>query len=371
MADSFERKQYLDHLRGFAVFLMLFVNVPGSWGFIYPQLKHAEGNGFHLADLVFPLFLWAVGYSLMISSSKRSEESLSDFWKRILFRSTALFLMGLFLSLFPKWDWETFRIPGVLQRIALLYFCGAVWIRYVPKQKFFPSIWILFLLVICFACLNRFFSISSDSNSISFVKEEPLVSNTLGALTDRFVFGNHLWKETKNYDPEGIFSSIPAFLTVMLGAVSFLRRKKYSDGNLFLRCRFEFLVYPVLSFAFSLIFPLNKTNWSLSFIFFTAFLSECLCSLFVVWEKFSLGSRLGFGLYGRNALLVFFLTGFVTRLSVFSKLRSYLYGNFKQLTANPEFASFLFSCMYLIAILLFCFLWEKGKNFFPRQKTNS
>ena len=57
----------LDLLRGAAVAGMILVNTPGSWAHIYPQLEHAAWNGLHLADMVFPTFLFGVGTALGLS----------------------------------------------------------------------------------------------------------------------------------------------------------------------------------------------------------------------------------------------------------------------------------------------------------------
>jgi|GEM_PF-5843891 len=91
---------------------MLVVNFPGSWGAIYPQLDHAIPFGLHLADLVFPAFLWIVGFSYSLrQTSKDLKFELSRF--------ALIAFWGLFLNLFPQMDWDNFRILGVLQRIGI------------------------------------------------------------------------------------------------------------------------------------------------------------------------------------------------------------------------------------------------------------
>ena len=67
MATGTGRLASLDVLRGLAVAGMILVVTPGDWGAAYPQLQHAEWNGWTLADMVFPTFLFSVGFGLALS----------------------------------------------------------------------------------------------------------------------------------------------------------------------------------------------------------------------------------------------------------------------------------------------------------------
>ncbi|WP_225975170.1 heparan-alpha-glucosaminide N-acetyltransferase domain-containing protein [Anseongella ginsenosidimutans] len=113
----------LDVFRGATVAAMILVNNPGDWGNVYAPLLHAHWNGCTPTDLVFPFFLFIVGVSIAyaISSRKKDPESRRGLVKKILIRTLILFGLGLFLNLFPRFDFSTVRIPGVLQRIALVY----------------------------------------------------------------------------------------------------------------------------------------------------------------------------------------------------------------------------------------------------------
>ena len=62
----------LDVFRGATVALMILVNNPGSWTYVYPPLEHAKWHGCTPTDLVFPFFLFAVG-NAMAFVFKRSE----------------------------------------------------------------------------------------------------------------------------------------------------------------------------------------------------------------------------------------------------------------------------------------------------------
>src|SRR5579864_4618084 len=106
---------------------MVLVNSPGNDAHYWP-LDHAEWNGLTPTDLVFPFFVFIVGVSLVFSLSKRLEQgaSRSALFAQVLKRTLIIFGLGLLLNGFPHYDLSSIRILGVLQRIALCYFFGAL-----------------------------------------------------------------------------------------------------------------------------------------------------------------------------------------------------------------------------------------------------
>src|SRR5688572_17342035 len=113
-----QRLLSLDLFRGLTMAAMVIVNNPGDWGNVYAPLLHAEWHGWTPTDLIFPFFLFIVGVSITLSQKSAS-------WTSILKRSAIIFALGLFLAGFPRFDLARWRIPGVLQRIALCYLVAA------------------------------------------------------------------------------------------------------------------------------------------------------------------------------------------------------------------------------------------------------
>src|SRR5690349_19189846 len=95
-----QRVLELDVLRGLAVAGMILVTSPGDWGHAYAPLKHAAWNGWTLADLVFPTFLFSVGVALGLSFPRAlaTGEARSQFWLRVARRVLALIVLGLALN---------------------------------------------------------------------------------------------------------------------------------------------------------------------------------------------------------------------------------------------------------------------------------
>ena len=123
-----QRYLALDVLRGMTVAMMILVNTPGSWSYIYPPLRHAEWHGCTPTDLVFPFFLFVVGVSMFFSFAKYGNQLDKDSLLKIGKRTLLIFAIGLFLNSFPQWsaDWSKLRILGVLQRIAIAYGIGSL-----------------------------------------------------------------------------------------------------------------------------------------------------------------------------------------------------------------------------------------------------
>ncbi len=132
-----DRLASLDVFRGITIAGIILVNNPGSWNFIYAPLRHAKWHGWTPTDLIFPFFLFIVGVSITLSFSRRINlgNVSSSFYLKILRRTILLFAVGYFLRVFPVFNFESMRIPGVLQRIALCYlFASLIFLKARPKE---------------------------------------------------------------------------------------------------------------------------------------------------------------------------------------------------------------------------------------------
>ena len=101
-----ERLMALDVLRGLTIALMIMVNTPGSWSYVYPPLRHATWHGCTPTDLVFPFFLFIVGVSMWYSFKKYGTGISGKGLRKIVKRTLIIFLLGLLLNLFPYFNFE-------------------------------------------------------------------------------------------------------------------------------------------------------------------------------------------------------------------------------------------------------------------------
>ena len=118
---------------------MIIVNNPGSWSALYPPLRHADwGAPLALADLIFPMFIFLVGVSVPLALTHRLAAGVlrTNLLRHALRRALVLLLIGIGLNLFPDFDPATVRIPGVLQRIAVVYAaCVLAFMTLGPKSR--------------------------------------------------------------------------------------------------------------------------------------------------------------------------------------------------------------------------------------------
>src|SRR5438132_2489983 len=118
----------LDVFRGITVAAMILVNNPGSWEYVYSPLEHAQWNGWTPTDLIFPFFLFIVGVAITFSIGLRRErgEARSHLIGGALKRSLKIYAIGFFLASFPFFHLSRVRVPGVLARIAVCFFCATL-----------------------------------------------------------------------------------------------------------------------------------------------------------------------------------------------------------------------------------------------------
>ena len=307
----------LDFFRGLTVAAMILVNNPGSWANIYAPLRHAEWHGCTPTDLIFPFFLFIVGVSISFAlGSKKDHVKHSKLITTAFKRALILFGLGLFLSLFPRVFTEpletlkTVRIPGVLQRIAIVFFISAViFIKTTQKTQFK----ILIGVLVGYWLLMTFVPVPG----VGYPNLEK--ETNLGAWLDRTLLSEaHLWRSARTWDPEGILSTLPAIGTGLFGVLigSWLRRKDKQDA---VKISWMFsigILAVIIGLIWDLFFPINKALWTSSFVLYAGGLATiglALCYWMIDVQGYKKGTK-PFVVYGVNAITVFFLSGLIPRL---------------------------------------------------------
>ena len=147
-----KRLHALDVVRGLTIILMIIVNTPGSWSHVYAPLLHAEWNGITPTDYVFPSFLFIVGVSIALSFSKQKEQgkNRTEMTKKVLLRSVKIYAVGIFLWLWPSFNFEGIRWVGVLPRIAFVYLaCALLFFIHLSQSTIVPRNRPIILLLDC------------------------------------------------------------------------------------------------------------------------------------------------------------------------------------------------------------------------------
>jgi predicted acyltransferase len=353
---------------------MILVNNPGDWGNVYAPLRHAEWNGCTPTDLIFPFFLFIVGVSIAyaMGSKKTDAASHGKTILKALKRALILFGLGLFLSLYPKVFTEPIaafqgvRIPGVLQRIAVVFLISSVIFLKNSERNIFR---ILIALLAVYWLLMTFVPVPG----VGYANLEK--ETNLGAWLDRTILTEaHLWKAAKTWDPEGILSTMPAVATGLFGVLVgvYLKRKDIDAATKisWLFCTGTAAV--ALGLLWDLQFPINKALWTSSFVLYTGGLATIILS-FCYWiidvQQYNRFTK-PFVVYGVNAITVFFLSGLIPRtLRMFTvkaadgsemNLQAWMYSGFES-WLSPINASLAWAIAFILFWLLILWVMYKKK----------
>ena len=256
----------LDVFRGATIAAMILVNNPGSSAAYWP-LKHARWNGWTPTDLIFPFFLFIVGVSLVFSSASRLRrgDSRRALVLHALRRSVTIFAIGLLLNGPPHFTLATWRIPGVLQRIAIVYLAAALITLYSRTNA--RIAWIVALLMGYWA-LMRFIPVPGYGIP---TQDIPLLhpDANLAAYLDRKLMFGHLWEGTR--DPEGVLSTLPAIATALCGVLTGeWLRSSWSPTQKAAVMLVAGVAGIGIGEVWGLLFPINKNLWTSSYVLFTA-----------------------------------------------------------------------------------------------------
>lgn len=252
-----KRLASVDFLRGLAISLMIVANNPGQLHISYDFLHHASWDGFTLADGIFPMFLFLVGVSVALAVNRDAVRSgaKAGFWGKVLKRTAVLIALGLVENAAIHMTVDELRFPGVLQRIAVVYL-ATVWLHVRLGDRG--------ILATIGAVLAGYWLL------LAFTPVPGLGVPSLGSQTnlegwlDRLVFGEHIWKNGTEWDPEGILSTFPAIALGLIGleAGKWLRR----GGQAIAKAAAIGLVLAGLGILWNPWFPINKSLCSSSFV---------------------------------------------------------------------------------------------------------
>ena len=349
----------LDVLRGLTIMLMTIVNNPGDWGNVFAPFLHAEWHGFTPTDLVFPTFLFIVGITTVLATPHKVLDRAV--WKKILTRFLRIFSLGLFLNFFSKIhlfgledlplllvrllitvlvvmalfgqydrqrqlyvalgifvvmfvlafggfaDYQNVRIPGVLQRIAVVYLVVSV--LYLTTSVSTQAAVGVVILLAYWAIMTLI--------PVPGVGEANVDKGTnLAAWLDYLVIPDHLWVTSKTWDPEGILSTLPAIGTGIAGLLTgVLLTADFSEQK-----KFGYLLAGgaagiVFGLLWNIAFPINKALWTSSYVLYAAGIGLMLLALlyYLIDYKDIKGWITPFLVFGVNPMVVFFFSGIIPR----------------------------------------------------------
>jgi predicted acyltransferase len=326
-----ERLMSVDALRGFDMFWII-----GAGGivsalnrmsqtrpvqFLGEQLEHVDWEGFRFYDLIFPLFIFIVGVSLVFSLSRTVEQvGRAEALKRVFRRGVLLYLIGIFYSGGFTNPWPDMRLMGVLNRIALAYFFAGLLFCFFKRRALIAicaglllGYWALMAMVpirdiqltkdnmatlaeqagdTSAAALFRS-SANPSTNRTAWAAAEKIFYSTEKRVTGKFGKGYNLSDHTDFqylpgkkwdyfFDPEGYLSTIPAVVTCLLGVLAGFLLK---DQAIAPQRKVIYLIAfgvagVVLGWLWHLQFPVIKKIWTSSYVLVAGGYSALLLAVF-------------------------------------------------------------------------------------------
>lgn len=418
-----ERLISLDVFRGFTILLMTIVNNPGSWDHIYPPLEHAEWNGCTPTDLVFPFFIFIMAVAISFAMPTKKFDSAT--FNKTTIRALRIFCLGLFLNFFGKIElfglqgiplllgklvitigvsyallgnfnlkiktyltlfvfvsllllaysgieaYQEVRIPGVLQRIGIVYFfVSLLYLKTSRKAQLLTAIALLLVYWGLMALVPV-----PGIGAANFEK-----GTNLGAWLDSVVLEGHMWIFSKTWDPEGILSTIPAIASGIIGLlIGQLINRPFPKLEIVKKMAIIGLILTLLGLLWNIVFPINKSLWTSSYVLYTSGLAIlCLTFLFYVIEiaDYKKWTKL-FLIWGVNPMVVFFFSGIIPqglRMIQFQNpqipseqinLQKYLYSFWiDPFFDNPLLASLVGALIYVAIWSFILWLFYKNKLIF-------
>ena len=248
--------------------------------FVRQQFSHVEWEGFCFYDLIFPLFIFITGVSIVFSLSRLVErEGKRAAHLRVLRRSFLLFALGVLYYGGMSRHWPDIRLVGVLQRIALCYLFASFLFLNLRWRGLVAA---FILLVGGYWALMTFVPVPGIGAG----------SYAMDANLANWIDFNYLpgakWDVTR--DPEGLLSTLPAIGSCLLGVFAGLllqeRRLEPQQKSLWLIGAGMLMVAG--GYFWGLQFPIVKQIWTSSFVLVAGGYSAILLGVFYqvidVWE---------------------------------------------------------------------------------------
>lgn len=414
-----ERLISLDVFRGLTILLMTIVNNPGDWGNVYPPLLHAHWNGCTPTDLVFPFFIFIMGVAVPLAMPEKTYDETK--FNKILIRSLRMLCLGIFFNFFGKIqlfglegiplligrliitfavgyalmgnfstrlknifafsilaiylilayggfeNYQDVRLPGVLQRIAVVYFViSLLYLKTSRKTQILTGAIILL----------GYWAVMTLIPVPGFGEANLEKGTNLAAWVDSIILKGHMYHETNTWDPEGILSTVPSIVNgiigLFIGQILLFSVTKIQKAQ-----RMGMIGTSLIFFGliWDLVFPINKSIWTSSYVLYTTGLATvCLTALYYIIDikEYKKGFKL-FIIWGVNPMIVFFASQIIPQALIMINfqnpvipnekinLLSYLYRfGIAPFFSNPMSASLAGALTY-VAIWTFI-LWIFYRN---------
>lgn len=391
--ESNQRLMSVDALRGFDMFWIVGAeylvhalhNMRDTWLTrpLAAQLEHVDWEGFHFYDLIFPLFVFIVGVSLVFSLTKTiANEGKAAAHVRIFRRSLLLFVIGILYSGGFTTEWPDIRLMGVLNRIALAYFFAALIFCHFKLRGMLVACATLLIGYRALMAFVPFPDVRPTPGGTQTVAKETGFTNTaqLNLESKTMIRGTYIkgvnlanyldqkYLPGKRYDgtwdPEGLLSTLPAIATCLLGVFAglLLQNRLMNPQRKVIYLIAGGVGAVALGFLWGQSFPVVKKIWTSSYVLVAGGYSALLLAAFYQmveiwkWQKWSMP----FVWIGTNAITLYLAKNIIDVRKLAARFAGGDVKNFFDNTFAAGFGELLVALVALGLILLLAqFLYRK------------
>jgi predicted acyltransferase len=292
------------------------------------QLQHVEWAGFRFYDAIFPLFLFLIGVSIVLSMDRTlAAGGRKAALLRIARRSLLLFAVGVFYYGGLTRAWPDVQVSGVLPRIALCYFFAAMLYVLLPRKGIvlaaalcLAGYWAMMMFVPFPDVRLEHGTIGKKTSQTSAKPPSELLAGVTANVSGTFEEGHNLanyvdfrWlpgrKRNLYYTNEGLLSTIPAVATTLFGIMAgwVLTNARWSGRRKVALLIGAGAAGVALGLLWGLQFPIIKRIWTSSFCLVASGCSAMMLGVFYLvvdvwnWKKWCVP----FLWIGSNALVVY------------------------------------------------------------------
>ena len=362
---SNQRLQSIDALRGFdMLFIMgfssfvialcsLFPNGAECW--LAQTMVHVKWHGFAHHDTIFPIFLFLAGLSFPFSYAKQCSMGTTcrQIYLKIARRAAILILLGLIYNGLFKLDFENLRVCSVLGRIGIAWAISALlYINFGRTSR----------VAICGAILVGYWLVVGYIPAPDVEGADPLsMQGTIVGYIDRMITPGRLYKNGI-FDPEGLFSTIPAIVTAMIGIFTgeYIQSEKHSGSRKSLTMFGVAAIMLALGLLWSAVFPINKSLWTSSFVLVVGAYSLAMFSLFYYlidvrgWGRWSLPLQV----IGLNSITIYLAQKIIS----FRHINKFFFGGLAD-HLPEEWSNLLLRAGYVAICWLFLYILYRKRIF--------
>ncbi|MCR5175653.1 MAG: heparan-alpha-glucosaminide N-acetyltransferase domain-containing protein [Anaerovibrio sp.] len=351
----------VDILRGIIISIMLLGNLSPDSGFTYTQFLHCTWEGIHIIDMAFPGFIFIMGISMSLSGLNTKQNWLSKVLQRtliLLIIGTILNHLSFFVNVIATTDYSlldclkeikaNFRPLGVLQRIALVYFISAFIFR-LSSGKYSLGMLATILMLLSTTGYHWYNPEMSynELNNISI------------AIDQSFLGSNHTYDHGL-WDPEGIYGTINATASALLGLITGILLKEHTriifSGTSTAK---KLFIYGtsciVIGWCWSNVEIISKPLWTAPYVLVNAGIDLILLSILEIAVEKPIFHLIyhPWQAIGRNPILIYVISEIVvitlcTLTFNQEPLYTWLYHTYCFDPSNPYFTTLLYTVGWLI-----------------------